>query len=69
MLRAGEDVFLDDVTTTQLAKELQIPIRVVAGNGEDFVASVLLEEMDLTHKRRQVYEQTGSSNSGTTECR
>jgi len=69
MLRAGEQVFLDDVTVTEVSKELKVPIRIVAEDGADFVASVLLEAESLGHKRRQVYEQTDSSSCGATECR
>ena len=33
MLRSGEEVFLDDVTVTELSKYLQIPIEIVDSDG------------------------------------
>ena len=41
MLRAGEDVFLDDITVKQLADELGISVKVVAQDGADFLRAVL----------------------------
>ena len=33
MLRSGEDVFLDDVTVSELSEYLQIPIEIVDSDG------------------------------------
>ncbi len=41
MLRAGEDVFLDDISVPELEKALQIKIRIVKSSGRDFVNAVL----------------------------
>ncbi|MCF0132863.1 MAG: DUF512 domain-containing protein [Blautia sp.] len=68
MLRSGEDVFLDDVTVEELAKELEIEIVIVDEGGEDLVQAILDPPLQKKHKRRQIYEQTGSSNCGQTEC-
>ncbi|MEE8886594.1 MAG: DUF512 domain-containing protein [Eubacteriales bacterium] len=66
MLRSGEDVFLDDVTTEQAERELGIPLRVVDEGGEAFCRAVLGLERNTAHKRRQMYEQTDCSDSGET---
>lgn len=41
MLRSGEDVFLDDVTTEQVQSALQVPLNIVKSSGQDFVKTVL----------------------------
>ena len=41
MLRAGEDVFLDDVTVPELEKTLQVKTDIVKSSGYDFVNAVL----------------------------
>lgn len=41
MLRSGEDVFLDDVTVTELSDALQVPIDIVKSSGQDFIEAVL----------------------------
>jgi putative radical SAM enzyme (TIGR03279 family) len=41
MLRAGEEIFLDDITVKQLAKELGVSVRIVAQDGADFLRAVL----------------------------
>ncbi len=64
MLRAGENVFLDDVTVEELEEELQIPIVVVDEGGAEFVHAVIDEMINTKHKRRQIYEQANSSNCG-----
>lgn len=43
MLRDGEEVFLDDVTLTQLKESLQVELDVVKSSGQDFVESILGE--------------------------
>lgn len=66
MLRSGEDVFLDDLTVEDIRQALNTEIVVVDEPGADLV-NCLIEAPD--HKkirRRQIYEQTGSSDSGQT---
>lgn len=64
MLRSGESVFLDDKTVEELEQELKVPIVVVDEKGEDFVNCILNPPMKGKHRRRQIYEQTDSSNCG-----
>ncbi|MBP5209729.1 MAG: DUF512 domain-containing protein, partial [Clostridia bacterium] len=40
-LRAGEPVLLDDVTVSDLARELGVPVRPVADDGAVFVSALL----------------------------
>ena len=66
MLRSGEDVFLDDLTVEDVRQALKTEVVVVDEPGSDLV-NCLIEAPD--HKkirRRQIYEQTGSSDSGQT---
>ena len=42
VLRSGEEVFLDDMTLTDLEKALQVKIDIVKSSGYDFVDTVLL---------------------------
>ena len=62
MLRAGENVFLDDYTVEELEQELGIPVAVADSSGRDLVETVLYKKKVEKHKRRQLYEQTDSSN-------
>lgn len=41
LLRSGEEVFLDDVTLTQVEKTLQVPIDIVKSSGQDLVDCLL----------------------------
>ena len=41
MLRSGEEVFLDDVTVTELSDALQVPIDIVKSSGRDFIEAIL----------------------------
>ncbi len=41
MLRDGEEVFLDDVSLTELKESLQVDIDVVKSSGQDFVDAIL----------------------------
>jgi len=66
MLRAGESVFLDDITIEQIGQTFHLPVRIVAESGADFLNAVLMEEDVQEHKRRQIYEQTDSSCCRTT---
>ena len=43
MLRSGEDVFLDDMTVSQLEEALQVQIDIVKSSGQDFIDAVLKE--------------------------
>ena len=64
MLRAGENVFLDDRTVEMAEDALQISIDVVETEGADLVRSVLGEQKETTHRRRQIYEQADCSDCG-----
>ena len=64
MLRSGEDVFLDDVTTEHLERELETRIVIVDESGADFVDAVFDAPVQKDLKRRQMYEQTGSCDCG-----
>ena len=41
MLRSGEEVFLDDMTVSELSDALQVRIDIVQSSGQDFVDAVL----------------------------
>ncbi|MBO5292927.1 MAG: DUF512 domain-containing protein [Lachnospiraceae bacterium] len=41
VLRSGEEVFLDDLTVTELENALQVPVDIVKSSGRDFVETVL----------------------------
>lgn len=69
MLRAGENVFLDDVTVEELEEELGVPVSVVDEDGASLVHAVIERQTVKNHKRRQIYEQAYSSNCGAPECR
>ena len=64
MLKNDENVFLDDVTVEELSKELNVEIVIVDEGGADLVSAILDPPQHKKQKRRQMYEQTGSSNSG-----
>ena len=64
MLRSGEDVFLDDITITELSEKLGKEIIVVDPGGADLVSAVLDPVEHKKQIRRQMYEQTSSGNSG-----
>ena len=66
MLRAGENVFLDDITVEEAEEALQIKITVVNEDGASFVHAVVDDTILENHKRRQIYEQADCSNCGTT---
>lgn len=44
MLRSGEEVFLDDVTVTELAEALQVRVNIVGSSGQDLINAVLQME-------------------------
>ena len=64
MLRSGEDVFLDDLTVDDIREALGTEVVVVDEPGADLVDCVINPPDHKKIKRRQVYEQTSSSNSG-----
>ena len=41
LLRSGEEVFLDDMTVTELKKALQVEIVIVNSNGQDLYHAFL----------------------------
>lgn len=41
VLRSGEEVFLDDVTVTEMEKALQVKVDIIKSSGRDFVSAVL----------------------------
>lgn len=53
MLRAGEDVFLDDITVSQLSDTLQVPIDIVKSSGENLVKAIL---------NKKISKQKGTAN-------
>lgn len=44
ILRSGEDVFLDDITLTELENSLHVPVNIVKSSGSDFVNAILGED-------------------------
>ena len=62
--KLGEDVFLDDITITELSEKLGKEIIVVDPGGADLVSAVLDPVEHKKQIRRQMYEQTSSCNSG-----
>ena len=63
MMRAGEQYFLDDVTISQLQKELGIKVTIVPSDGESLLRAILGEE--LITGGRQLYEQADRGDSRT----
>lgn len=53
MLRAGEEVFLDDLTVNQLSETLQVPVEIVKSTGENLVNAII---------NRKVSKQKGTGN-------
>ena len=66
MLKNEEDVFLDDISVEELSRKLNTEIVIVDEGGADLVSAVLDPPTHKKQKRRQMYEQTGSSNCGQT---
>lgn len=44
MFKADQDIFLDDVTLTELSQSLQLPVKIVESEGEDFVRKIVAKE-------------------------
>ena len=40
MLKADEDIFLDDITLNELSTALQVPVNIIKSEGEDLVKCV-----------------------------
>ena len=57
-----------DKRIAELERELGIQIQVVDTGGWDFCEAVLEENAVMTHRRRQMYEQTDCSNCRPAEC-
>ena len=43
MLRDGEDIFLDDITLSELSQKLQVPVTPVPNEGYTFIEKILSE--------------------------
>lgn len=46
MFRSGEEVFLDDVTRTEVQNALQVPVNIVKSSGQDLVNAILYGNME-----------------------
>ena len=64
MLREGEEVFLDDITVSEVQNALGVPVLAAGQTGEDFCRAVIYGIKEPVKKRRQIYEQTDSGNCG-----
>ena len=64
MLKGDEEIFLDDMTLEELSEALNTEIVIVDTGGRDLVEAVINPPDHKKIKRRQIYEQTSSSNSG-----
>lgn len=64
MLRDQEKIFLDDVTVDEVQKALHTEVVIVEEGGADLVSAVIQPPRNKKMRRRQIYEQTSSSNSG-----
>ena len=64
MLKGDEEIFLDDMTLEELSEALNTEIVIVDTGGRDLVEAVIYPPEHKQTRRRQIYEQTSSSNSG-----
>lgn len=64
MLKGDEEIFLDDMTLEELSEALKTEIVIVDTGGRDLVEAVINPPEHKQTRRRQIYEQTSSSNSG-----
>ena len=64
MLKGDEEIFLDDMTLEELSEALKTEIVIVDTGGRDLVEAVINPLKHKPTRRRQIYEQTSSSNSG-----
>ena len=59
-----EEIFLDDMTLEELSEALNTEIVIVDTGGRDLVEAVINPPGHKQTRRRQIYEQTSSSDSG-----
>ena len=64
MLKGDEEIFLDDMTLEELSEALNTEIVIVDTGGRDLVEAVINPPEHKQTRRRQIYEQTSSSDSG-----
>ena len=64
MLKGDEEIFLDDMTLEELSEALNTEIVIVDSGGRDLVEAVIYPPEHKQTRRRQIYEQTSSSDSG-----
>ena len=64
MLKGDEEIFLDDMTLEELSEALKTEIVIVDTGGRDLVEAVINPPEHKQTRRRQIYEQTSSSDSG-----
>ena len=64
MLKGDEEIFLDDMTLEELSDALETEIVIVDTGGKDLVEAVIDPPEHKKTRRRQIYEQTSSSDSG-----
>ena len=55
LLKADEDILLDDMTLKDLEKSLQIPISIVKSSGDDFVRSLIEQCIPVTDEGLQTH--------------
>lgn len=55
VLKADEDIFLDDISLEDVQRTLQVPIHIVKSNGMGFIQSVVEEE--ITHRPGRMQEE------------
>ena len=41
VLKADEDIFLDDMRLSDLAEALQVPVNIIQSEGQDFVDKII----------------------------
>ncbi|MGN0298101.1 MAG: DUF512 domain-containing protein [Lachnospiraceae bacterium] len=56
MLRSGEDVFLDDLTVSDVEKALQVKVNIVKSSGQSYVYGLLGMEQEESDWNHQPYE-------------
>lgn len=44
VLKADEDIFLDDVSLEELSDSLQVPVNIIQSEGRDFVDKIIAIE-------------------------
>ena len=64
MLRSGENVLLDDVTTDEIAQTLQIDVCIVQSDGESFVRGIVdaVSNEDSQTYEMEIENRNGESN-------